>query len=69
VLLFAGATAITHLGVAKEMVLVAFGLLFGGLVLTAALAFGLGGRHLARQILERRLRGDRPHPEDTLTHL
>ncbi len=52
------------------MVLVAFGLVFGGLVLTAAVAFGLGGRHLARQILERRLRGDeRPHPEDTLTHL
>jgi hypothetical protein len=71
VLLFAGATAITHLGVAKEMVLVAFGLVFGGLVLAASLAFGLGGRHLAREILERRLRGggDRPHPEDSLTHL
>jgi hypothetical protein len=69
VLLFAGATAITHLGVAKEMVLVAFGLIFGGLVLTAALAFGLGGRHVARRILERRLRAERPHPEDTLTHL
>lgn len=70
-LLFAGATAITHLGVAKEMVLVAFGLVFGGLVFAAALAFGLGGRHLAREILERRLRGggDRPHPRETLTHL
>lgn len=71
VLLFAGATAITHLGVAKEMVLVAFGLVFGGLVFAASLAFGLGGRHLAREILERRLRGgsDRPHPRETLTHL
>jgi hypothetical protein len=70
VLLFAGATAITHLGVAKEMVLVAFGLVFGGLVFAASLAFGLGGRHLAREILERRLRGgERPHPRETLTHL
>jgi hypothetical protein len=71
VMLFAGATAITHVGVAKEMVLVAFGLVFGGLVFAASLAFGLGGRHLAREILERRLRGggDRPHPRETLTHL
>jgi hypothetical protein len=71
VLLFAGATAATHLGVAKEMLLVAFGILFGGVVLATSLAFGLGGRHIARQILERHLRGDddRPHRRETLTHL
>ena len=68
VLLFASATAVTHLGIGKEMVLVAFGLTFGGLILALALAFGLGGRVLARQILERRLRQD-PHPSETLTHL
>lgn len=68
VLLFASATAITHLGIGKEMVLVAFGITFGGLILALALAFGLGGRALARQILERRLRHE-PHPRETLTHL
>jgi mechanosensitive ion channel-like protein len=68
VLLFASATAITHLGIGKEMVLVAFGITFGGLILALALAFGLGGRVLARQILERRLRHE-PHPSETLTHL
>ncbi len=68
VLLFASATAVTHLGIGKEMVLVAFGLTFGGLILALALAFGLGGRVLARQILERRLRHE-PHPSETLTHL
>ncbi|HEX9419913.1 MAG TPA: hypothetical protein VGA81_12730 [Methylomirabilota bacterium] len=68
VLLFASATAVTHLGIGKEMVLVAFGLTFGGLILALALAFGLGGRVLARQILERRLRQE-PHPSETLTHL
>ena len=52
----------------KEVVLVAFGITFGGLILALALAFGLGGRALARQILERRLRQD-PHPSETLTHL
>ena len=69
-LLFAVAMAVTHLGLAKEIVLLAFGLTFGGLVLAAALAFGLGGRHLAREILERRLRLDRePRSHETLTHL
>jgi hypothetical protein len=68
VLLFAVAMAMTHLGIAKEMVLVAFGITFGGLILALALAFGLGGRGLAREILERRLRQD-PHPRETLTHL
>src|SRR5262249_20705344 len=43
VLLFAGATALTHLGIGKEMVLVAFGITFGGLVFALALAFGLAG--------------------------
>jgi hypothetical protein len=68
VLLFASATAITHLGIGKEMVLVAFGITFGGLIFALALAFGLGGRGLARQILERHLRRE-PHPRETLTHL
>jgi hypothetical protein len=68
VLLFASATAVTHLGIGKEMVLVAFGITFGGLIFALALAFGLGGRALARQILERRLRHE-PHPRETLTHL
>jgi hypothetical protein len=68
VLLFAIGMAVTHLGIAKEMVLVAFGISFAGLILSLALAFGLGGRGIAREILERRLRQD-PHPHETLTHL
>jgi mechanosensitive ion channel-like protein len=68
VLLFTTATAITHLGIGKEMVLVAFGITFGGLVLTLSLAFGLGGRRLARQVLDRHLRRE-PHPSETFTHL
>jgi hypothetical protein len=69
VLLFAGATALTHLGIGKEMVLVAFGITFGGLVSALALAFGLGGRALARDILARRLRREAPPVEERLTHL
>jgi hypothetical protein len=69
VLLFAGATALTHLGIGKEMVLVAFGITFGGLVLALALAFGLGGRTFARDLLARRLRRDAPPERERLTHL
>jgi hypothetical protein len=39
-------------------------------VLALALAFGFGGRHLAREILERGRRRERePAPQDTITHL
>jgi hypothetical protein len=69
VLLFAGATALTHLGIGKEMVLVAFGITFGGLVFALALAFGLGGRHIARELLARRLRREVPPERERLTHL
>lgn len=69
VLLFAFATALTHLGIGKEMVLVAFGITFGGFVFALALAFGLGGRNLARHILERRLRRADPPPQERISHL
>lgn len=58
VLVFAGGAALTQLGIAREMVLLAFGIAFGGPVLALAVAFGLGARHLAREILESRLRKD-----------
>ena len=70
VLLFAVATALVEIGIGRDMVLIAFGVLFGGLVLALALAFGLGGRHLAREILERGRRRDRePVRQDSITHL
>jgi mechanosensitive ion channel-like protein len=69
VLLFAIATALTHLGIGKEMVLVAFGITFGGLVLAVALAFGLGGRTIAAELLSRRLRREGPPDRERLTHL
>src|SRR5438552_9981707 len=70
VLLFAFATALTEIGIGRDMVVVAFGILFGGLVLALALAFGLGGRHLARHILERgRLREREPSDRETINHI
>ncbi len=70
VLLFAIATALTELGIGRDMVLIAFGTTFGGLVLSLAIAFGLGGRTLARRILESRLRRERlPEPDEPVAHL
>jgi hypothetical protein len=70
VLLFAIATTLTQLGIGKEMVLVTFTITFAGLVFALALAFGLGGRALAREILERKLGRERePHPRETIAHL
>ena len=68
VLVFAGGAALTQLGIAREMVLLAFGIAFGGTVLALALAFGLGGKELAREILESRLR-KQDEDRDPMTHL
>jgi hypothetical protein len=70
ILLFAIATALVEIGIGRDMVLIAFGVLFGGFVLALALAFGLGGRHLAREVLERGRRRERePAAHDPITHL
>lgn len=54
VLVFAFTAAIHQLGVAEDFVLLAFALLFGGLCLAAALAFGLGSREVAGEIVRDR---------------
>ncbi|HEY7675795.1 MAG TPA: hypothetical protein VIG69_01895 [Candidatus Methylomirabilis sp.] len=69
VLVFAGAVALTQLGIAREMVLLAFGITFGGGVLALALAFGLGARDLARQALEGWLRKGQDREADRVTHV
>ena len=68
VLVFAGGAALTQLGIAREMVLLAFGIAFGGTVLALALAFGHGGKELAREILESRLR-KQDEDRDSMTHV
>ncbi|MBI4841833.1 MAG: hypothetical protein HY803_12305, partial [candidate division NC10 bacterium] len=49
-------------------VLLTFGIALGGTVLALALAFGLGGKELAREILESRLR-KQGEERDRLGHL
>src|SRR5215472_3849489 len=51
--------AFEELGLAERTVLIAFSIVFGALMLGLAIAFGLGGRDLARQFLERRFSDER----------
>jgi hypothetical protein len=57
------------LGVAEQTLLLAFGGIFGAVMLALAIAFGLGGRELARDFLERRLARNREEKEDELSPL
>jgi hypothetical protein len=50
---FVAVLALEQLGIAVNLLASAFLLAFGGLCLTLALAFGLGGRGWAESILER----------------
>jgi hypothetical protein len=59
--------AVEQLGIGKETVLLAFAILFSGIVLALAIAFGLGGQTVAREYLEKKLR-ERP-ADDDIQHL
>jgi len=71
VIILALAMALEHLGVGRQVILTAFAVLFGGVVFALALAFGLAGRDLAHDLLQRMADRSRPQepPEDPLRHL
>jgi hypothetical protein len=72
VVVLAGAMALEQLGVGGTILAVAFGLLFGGIVLALALAVGLGARDLVARSLERRFpaaKEDEDQAKDDLHHL
>ena len=62
VLVFTGAMVLDHLQVGGVVVELAFGILFGGMVLTLALAVGLGSREIVSRSLERTA-GEKATPE------
>jgi len=68
IFLFTAAMVLTHLGIAKEIVVAAFSILFGGVVLALSIAIGLGGRNIAREALERRWRKVKEE-RDEMAHL
>ena len=61
--------ALEQLGMATTVVLTAFTIAFGAVMLGLAIAFGLGGRDAARQLLEQHLRPREGREEDAAPHL
>jgi hypothetical protein len=69
IMLFAFAMSLEQLGIGRSTVIAAFTIVFGGVVLALALAFGLGGKDLARTLLEKRFKKDGDGERDELKHL
>lgn len=62
VLVLTAAMVLDHLEIGGRVVELAFGILFGGIVLTLALAIGLGSRDLVTRSLERGVERATDHP-------
>jgi len=71
IMLFALAMSLEQLGIGRSTVIAAFTVVFGGVVLALALAFGLGGQEQARRLIEKRFKkeGDKDEERDELKHL
>jgi hypothetical protein len=67
-LLLTLAMAFEQLGIAKTVILAAFSITFGGVVLALAIAFGLGAKDAAKAFLEQRLKKEKPKEEE-FSHL
>jgi hypothetical protein len=68
--IFALSMVFEVLGVAEQTVLIAFATIFGAIMLGLALAFGIGGKDLAKEFLEKKLAGKkREEREDELSPL
>jgi hypothetical protein len=61
--------ALERVGLGRGVVLIAFSTFFGAIMLGLALAFGLGGRDLARQVLERRFLEEKKEEDEGISHL
>lgn len=68
VLVVAVAMALDHVGIGRSVLLLAFGILFGGIILAAALAVGLGARDVVGRALERQVR-EPARDDDRVNHV
>jgi uncharacterized membrane protein len=70
VLTLSATMALEQLGIGRETVILTFAIVLAGVMLALALAFGLGGRDLAREYLEKKMRGkDEGEERDEISHL
>jgi hypothetical protein len=70
VFLLAATMALEQLGIGKETIIIAFAIIFGGVVLALALALGLGGKETAKEYIEKKLKGEEEEEKkDEISHL
>src|SRR5882724_1847417 len=70
IIIFALSMVFEVLGVAEQTMLLTFGTAFGAVMLSLAIAFGIGGKDVAREFLEKRLvTGKKEEKEDELSPL
>ena len=67
VLIVAGAMALDHIRIGRTILLLAFAILFGGIVLATALAVGLGAKDAVRRAIERQ--AAEPARSDPIDHV
>lgn len=63
--------ALYHLGIAEKVIIIAFTITFGGIILALAIAFGWGGRELAKDFIERHYKekGEKKEGPDQISHI
>ncbi len=59
--------ALELLGIGRETVIISYGIILSGFVLAIAIAFGLGGRDVAKKLIEKKLKGNKNN--DDFQHL
>lgn len=59
--------SLEQLGIGSGTSIIAFSIVFGGAVLALSIAFGLGGRDIAKEYLEKKIRGE--EKEDEINHV
>jgi hypothetical protein len=68
ILVLTGAMAMEHVGIGGEIIKMAFGIAFGGIVLALSLAVGLGSKEVVSRSWERR-REDKEPEDQPIRHL
>jgi hypothetical protein len=68
VFLIAVSMSLEQLGIGKKTVVIAFSIVFGGVIFALALAIGLGGKDIAKDYLGKNLKG-KEEKEDEISHL
>ena len=68
VFILAATIALEQLGIGKDTVVIAFAITFGGIILALAIAFGLGGRDMAREYLDKKFRAAEHKDKEEADH-